>query len=346
MFKQLKSIRFQMIRKELKVIYFSLFILALCLFFLYSVYQPIWLSLQAIFLSLGLLVLIMTPVGIYLTLQSTNNIKKRLDVYSVFLSTLSEGKYEAELLNLEENDELDLIGNELNGLAKKLKDQVRSLQKLADEKTDLANQAHVAATIEERQRLARDLHDAVSQQLFALTMMSQATVKTIEKKPEEAIEQVREISEIALQAQNEMRALLLHLRPIQLSGESLEEGIKKLTNELKQKSNLQFDVNIDELPELSQAKEDHLFRLLQEALSNALRHANATKITVNIKEKSDAIHIHISDNGIGFNLEEQYQSKTSYGLKTMRERSEEIGGTFRIRSKEGQGTYIDVRIPK
>lgn len=143
-----------------------------------------------------------------------------------------------------------------------------------------------------------------------------------------------------------MRALLLHLRPIQLSGESLEEGIKKLTNELKQKSNLQFDVNIDELPELSQAKEDHLFRLLQEALSNALRHANATKITVNIKEKSDAIHIHISDNGIGFNLEEQSQSKTSYGLKTMRERSEEIGGTFRIRSKEGQGTYIDVRIPK
>lgn len=91
--------------------------------------------------------------------------------------------------------------------------------------------------------------------------MSQATVKTIEKKPEEAIEQVREISEIALQAQNEMRALLLHLRPIQLSGESLEEGIKKLTNELKQKSNLQFDVNIDELPELSQAKEDHLFQI-------------------------------------------------------------------------------------
>lgn len=138
-------------------------------------------KLTSYFSILGLLVLIMTPVGIYLTLQSTNNIKKRLDVYSVFLSTLSEGKYEAELLNLEENDELDLIGNELNGLAKKLKDQVRSLQKLADEKTDLANQAHVAATIEERQRLARDLHDAVSQQLFALTMMSQATVKTIEK---------------------------------------------------------------------------------------------------------------------------------------------------------------------
>lgn len=106
-----------------------------------------------------------------------------------------------------------------------------------------------------------------------------------------------------------MRALLLHLRPIQLSGESLEEGIKKLTNELKQKSNLQFDVNIDELPELSQAKEDHLFRLLQEALSNALRHANATKITVNIKEKSDAIHIHISDNGSGSTLKNNPNQK-------------------------------------
>ena len=346
MFKHLNGIRFQFMRMEMTIITFSIFIIALPLFFIYSVFQPTWLSLESIYLTLGLIAIVMIPIGLYLVIQSTKKIKKRLDVYSVFLSTLSEGKYGAELLHFEENDELDMIGRELNELAAKLQDQVRSLQKLADEKSDLAQQAHVAATMEERQRLARDLHDAISQQLFALTMMSQATTKTIETKPEQAKVQIEEISQIALQAQNEMRALLLHLRPIQLSGESLEQGIKQLSEELMQKSNLIFDIEIDELSELSSSKEEHLFRMVQEALSNILRHANANKVALSIKVRSDSIDLHISDDGKGFNIEEQAQSKTSYGLKTMKERSEEIGGTFRIRSKVGQGTYIDVRIPR
>ncbi|PKR78285.1 sensor histidine kinase [Halalkalibacillus sediminis] len=346
MLKHLKGIRFQFMRMELYIIYFSLLVISLIMFFTYSVLQPQWLTLQSIFLGLGLVVLIMTPVSLYVSFRKTKDLKERLQTFSVFLSTLSQGKYSARLLHYEKEDELDTIGSELNDLAKKLQDQVKSLQKLADEKSEYAQQAHLAATIEERQRLARDLHDAVSQQLFALSMMSQATVKLIDQKPEQAKGQVKEIADMALQAQNEMRALLLHLRPVHLTGEGLQAGLLSLIEELKKKCTLNFETDFDASVQVSQSKEEHLFRMIQEALSNILRHANAHKVVMKMKDHQDSIYIHISDDGEGFHSEEQLKNKTSYGLKTMKERCEEIGGTFRLKSKEGEGTYIDIRIPK
>ncbi|MGP4073430.1 histidine kinase [Piscibacillus sp. B03] len=345
MLKKLKGIRFQMMRTELYIIYFSLLIISLISFFTYSVFEPDWLHLEAIFFLLIMIILVMTPIGLYVIFKQTKYIKDRLHAFSIFVSMLQQGKYSAKLFLEESEDELDNFTEELNELAKKMKDQVNTLQRLADEKSEFAQQAHIAATMEERQRLARDLHDAVSQQLFALTMMSQATVKLIDKKPDHAKKQIEEISEMALQAQNEMRALLLHLRPIYLSGEALHEGIIRLIEELKKKSTLHFDLDIDEI-DLSQSKEEHLFRMIQEALSNILRHANAQNVKVELKNRDQEIFVHIDDDGIGFKANEQLEQSTSYGLQTMKERCEEIGGTFRIKSQEGQGTYIDIRIPK
>ncbi|TFB22081.1 sensor histidine kinase [Filobacillus milosensis] len=346
MLNKLKGIRFQLMRTELYIIYFSLLIISLISFFTYSVLEPEWLSLEAIFFLLTMIVVVMTPIGLYVIFNKTKTIKDRIHAFSIFISMLQEGKYSAKLFLDDSNDELDAFAIELNDLAKKMKDQVNTLQRLADEKSEYAQQAHIAATMEERQRLARDLHDAVSQQLFALTMMSQATVKLIDKKPEKAREQIVEISEMALQAQNEMRALLLHLRPIYLSGEPLNEGIRRLVEELKKKSTLQFNLDIDSDIELSQSKEEHIFRMVQEALSNILRHASASNVKVELKNRDEELFIHIDDDGVGFQANEQLENKTSYGLKTMKERCEEIGGTFRIKSQEGQGTYIDIRIPK
>ncbi|GEL78381.1 sensor histidine kinase [Tenuibacillus multivorans] len=346
MIKRLRGIRFQLMRSELYIIYFSLLVIALISFFTYSVLQPNWLSLEAIFFLLAMFVIVMTPVGLYVIFNKTKSIKERINTYSIFVSMLQQGKYSAKLYLEDADDELDTFGEELNDLAKKMKDQVSTLQRLADEKSEFANKAHIAATMEERQRLARDLHDAVSQQLFALTMMSQATVKLIDKNPEKAREQIKEISEMALQAQNEMRALLLHLRPVFLSGEPLNEGIIRLVEELKKKSGMQFHLDIDEGIDLSQSKEEHIFRMVQEALSNILRHANAQHVTLKLKDRDQEIYIHIDDDGVGFKANEKIDQKTSYGLKTMKERCEEIGGTFRIKSQEGQGTYIDIRIPK
>nr|WP_223155079.1 sensor histidine kinase [Alkalibacillus aidingensis] len=327
------------------MIYFSLLLISLVLFFTYSVIQPEWLTIEGIFLFLGTMALVMTPVGLLVMYKKGGEFKDRLHAYSIYISTLSEGKYGAKLILKDHNDELDTLGTELNDLARKLKGQVKSLERLAEEKSEFAKQAHMAATIEERQRLARDLHDAVSQQLFALTMMSEATAKIIDQHPKQAKEQVEEIASMSLQAQNEMRALLLHLRPVHLSGETLEEGIQRLIEELKKRCHVEFHLDIEESIDLSQAKEEHIFRMVQEALSNILRHANASNIVLRIKEK-DNIYIYISDDGEGFDVNQQLDRGASYGLRTMKERCEEIGGTFRIKSKQGEGTYLDMRIPK
>ncbi|WP_027963859.1 sensor histidine kinase [Halalkalibacillus halophilus] len=345
MLNKLKGIRFQYMRTALYIIYFSLLIIALVLFFTYSVMEPAWLSIQAIFLFVTSVVLIMTPIGLYVMYRKTGEIKTHQQAYSTFLSLLSKGHYDAKLLLKENGDEFDTLSRELNDVAIKMSKQVKSLERLAEERSEYAQQAHMAATIEERQRIARDLHDAVSQQLFALSMMSQATVKQMDKNPVQAKSQIEEIAHMALQAQNEMRALLLHLRPIQLSDEPLHQGITNLIEELKKKCNMLFELDIDEELGISQTKEEHIFRLVQEALSNILRHANADRTTLQIKNRGQII-IHINDDGEGFDVEQQIDSKASYGLKTMQERCEEIGGTFKIKSKVGEGTYIDIRIPK
>ncbi|GAA0471300.1 sensor histidine kinase [Alkalibacillus silvisoli] len=345
MVKRLQGIRYQFMRAHMQVIYFSLLMITLVLFFTYSVIQPGWLTIESIFLALVTMAIIMTPVGLYVMFRKGGELKGRLHSFSLYISTLSEGKYGAKLVMRDSQDEFDTLGDELNDLGSKLRGQVKSLERLAEEKSEYAKQAHVAATVEERQRLARDLHDAVSQQLFALSMMSQATAKIIDEKPDQAKEHIEEISQMAIQAQNEMRALLLHLRPVHLSGESLQEGITRLIEELKQRCHVDFLVEVEPLLELSQSKEEHIFRMVQEALSNTLRHANASNIELRIQEK-DRIYIYISDDGDGFDIEQQMNAKASYGLNSMKERCEEVGGTFKIKSKQGEGTYIDIRIPK
>ncbi|CAM3778306.1 sensor histidine kinase [Mesobacillus thioparans] len=286
--------------------------------------------------------IIMSAVGFYFSLRGSYTIKGRLSDILLLIATLRRGKFTERIIT-DEKDEIGLISEELNQLSEYLQEQVHSLQKLAEEKTELSRTAKSAAIMEERQRLARDLHDVVSQQLFALSMMSSASLRWFDQEPEKARQQLEQISEIAGKAQGEMRALLLHLRPVQLSGESLCEGIVKLIQELKQKTNLAFEASIDEIENISQAAEEHIFRIVQEALSNILRHADAAKVKIMLAEENHTIHLYIGDDGKGFDIHEEKMA--SYGLKTMRERCEQIGGTYNIRSKENEGTYIEIRIP-
>lgn len=293
-----------------------------------------------LFLYMLMIVLI---IGSYFGLKGSYLIKGRLDDVLLLISTLRSGNL-SERMNTNYRDEIGLITEELNGLAQTIQDQVYSMQRLAEEKSVLAQSAHAAAVMDERQRLARDLHDVVSQQLFALSMMSSSTIRLFETNQEKAFEQLKEIAEIAAKAQGEMRALLLHLRPIELSEHSLCDGIIKLIHELKDRTNLEFQASIDEIDHISKATEEHLFRIVQEALSNTLRHAEASKVKMMLTEKENYIYLFISDNGKGFNI--QNERIASYGLKTMQERCEEIGGIFIIRSKKSEGTYIEIRVPK
>lgn len=343
-FNKLNSIRFTYIRSHLYSLFLTTITLLSLLLSIYVLFMPDWLSVANIFIVISLYLLVGLLIAFYVGFKSSSGMKERIDYVSVLITQYANGNYQSRI-HFNENDEISRIGNELNELGMILQNQVRSLQRMADEKAELAKSAHKAATIEERQRLARDLHDSVSQQLFALTMMSEAAVKQIESNPSIAKEQIQTIVSAGHTAQTEMRALLLHLRPVYLSGDSLSQGIQKLINELEQKSLIDFHLKINDDLMLSQTVEEHVFRIIQEAMSNILRHAEANMVKVELTKRATDLFIHISDNGKGFAIENDGQRKTSYGLKTMRERSEEIGGNFTIRSNENKGTYIDIRIP-
>ncbi len=296
----------------------------------FSIYLTIWLAVILLLLS------------IYFGFRTGYTFKGRIDDISTFITLLRSGKFSARVERFE-HDELGILSDELNQLAVYIQEQVKSLQRLADEKSELADQAHQAAVMEERQRLARDLHDSVSQQLFALNMLSSAAQKSVGTDSEKVEIIVKQVAEIAGKAQGEMRALLLHLRPIDLKGESLCEALTILIRELKEKTSIEIDANLDGIENLSKGTETHMFRIIQESLSNILRHSDATKVKIVTEKKDGYVSLYISDNGKGFDL--MKNKMTSYGLQTMRERAEEIGGLFQIRSKESEGTYIDLRIP-
>lgn len=342
--KRFSSIRYMYIRSHLYATFLTTVILLSILLSIYVLFSPDWLSAWSIFIFTLLYVLLALIISFYAGFKSSGEMKERLDNLSVLITQFANGNYHTRVY-FNESDEITRISNEMNELGGKLQNQVKSLQRMADEKADFAKSAHKAAVIEERQRLARDLHDAVSQQLFAITMMSEAALRQLDIDSEVAKTQLRDVADSALKAQTEMRALLLHLRPVHLSGEPLTVGIQKLISELEQKTALDFVVNIDDEMALSETTEEHVFRIIQESLSNTLRHAAASKVKLEITVRSNELFVHISDNGKGFHVETDTNRKTSYGLKTMKERCEELGGTFTIRSIQGEGTYIDMRIP-
>lgn len=218
--------------------------------------------------------------------------------------------------------------------------QRKSLHRISNERIQLEDEQIQEKIIIERQRLARELHDSVSQQLFAASMMLSALSEQQVPQPKT----VAQIEKIVQQAQLEMRALLLHLRPVALRDKTLAQGLRELIVELEQKVNVLIRYELEEIP-LSKAQEDHLFRIAQEAISNTLRHAKATEIEMLFVLRAERAILRIQDNGIGFKHEERAQKTTSYGLQNMVDRAVEIGCVCKIVSVPGDGTIVEVQIP-
>ena len=218
--------------------------------------------------------------------------------------------------------------------------QRTSLQRLSSEKVETNDAIVQERLLAERQRLARELHDSVSQQLFAASMLLSAL--TEQEQQELAQKQLGQVEKIVQQAQLEMRALLLHLRPVALHNKSLAEGLEDLILELQQKVYFNIDYQIEEIM-LSKAEEDHLFRIAQEALSNTLRHAKATEVELLLIERDQLAILRIQDNGLGFDVDGDKTS--SYGLRNIAERAVEIGCTYKIVSVPSEGTIVEVKVP-
>ena len=227
-------------------------------------------------------------------------------------------------------------------LSERLEKLSLEVQQLGSKPQFLGTETKEQVIQEERRRIARELHDSVSQQLFAAMMMISALNERADKFDEKEQKQLKMIEHVLSQAQSEMRALLLHLRPISLESKSLKAGIEGLLVELQTKVQMKIHWDIEDL-KLPEGVEDHLFSIAQELLSNTLRHSHATTLEVYLRQLDSTVLFKIEDNGVGFNSEEILPG--SYGINNMKERVQGLGGQVRIVSFPNQGTTIEIKIP-
>ena len=195
----------------------------------------------------------------------------------------------------------------------------------------------------ERKRIARDLHDTVSQELFAAHMiLSGVSQQALKLDREKMQTQLQSVAAILETAQKDLRVLLLHLRPVELEEKSLIEGIQILLKELEDKSDLKVSLkqNVSKLPKKI---EEHIFRILQELISNTLRHAQASCLDVYLYQTDFELQLKVVDNGIGFQLGSF--DDLSYGLRNIKERVEDMAGTVQLLTAPKQGLAVDIRIP-
>lgn len=286
-------------------------------------------------------------LGIWI-LTTTLALSWSIAVWTSFLSRSKEKAIEqriAELIDTGKTvtpteDFSPRIDRALDTVSNVLVTQQNSLKRITDERAEAQDQLIQERVIQERQRLARELHDSVSQQLFAASMLLSAIT---EGEPEsEAKKPLVQVERMVQQAQLEMRALLLHLRPAALNNKSIAEGLEELLIELKEKVLFDIRYRLEEVS-LSKGAEDHLFRIAQETLSNTLRHAQATEVDVLFVQRDGLAIFRVQDNGVGFKEDD---GKTgSYGLQNVKERAIEIGATCKIVSVPSQGTIVEVKLP-
>ena len=238
--------------------------------------------------------------------------------------------------------DLNYFYEQTAALSERLEKLSLEVQQLGSKPQFLGTETKEQVIQEERRRIARELHDSVSQQLFAAMMMISALNERADKFDEKEQKQLKMIEHVLSQAQSEMRALLLHLRPISLESKSLKSGIEGLLIELQTKVQMKIHWDIEDV-KLPEGVEDHLFRIAQELLSNTLRHSHATTLEVYLRQLDSTVLFKIEDNGVGFNSEEILPG--SYGINNMKERVQGLGGQVRIVSFPNQGTTIEIKIP-
>ncbi|MDO4432805.1 MAG: sensor histidine kinase [Aerococcaceae bacterium] len=236
------------------------------------------------------------------------------------------------------------VVSDIEHLRQKMVQLSTDLQEFSAMPTFIGTETKEEIIEHERQRIARELHDSVSQQLFAATMLLSTISVTAEANvPETISKQLGVLERVISNAQTEMRALLLHLRPLALEDKSLKQGITHILQELKSKVALDISWELSETT-LESGNEDHLFRIVQESISNTLRHAKATTYEVYLRQTESSVQLKMIDNGKGFDTT-QPAKFGSYGLTNMKERIASMGGTLKVLSSPGQGTVIDISIP-
>jgi signal transduction histidine kinase len=209
---------------------------------------------------------------------------------------------------------------------------------LAIENARLREQVKVTAATTERESLARDLHDAVTQTLFSASLIAEAMPRVWEQSPEAGRRGLEELRRLTRGAAAEMRTMLVELRPAALTEKPLGELLRHLTEAMTGRTRVPMSLSLDGNCRLPPDVQIALYRIVQEALNNVAKHAAASQVSVDLFYRPERAVLTIADDGVGFDPDEVLPDRL--GLGTMRERAQGIQATMSIDSHPGQGTQL------
>jgi signal transduction histidine kinase len=206
----------------------------------------------------------------------------------------------------------------------------------------LYEQSRELSVLSERNRLALDLHDAVSQKLFGLVLAAESAQTLLDRSPEAAREQVAKLQSLAQEARDELRSLVFELRPPDLERDGLCGALRKHVEVLRRLQPVAIDLDLDAAVEREPARDRELLRIAQEALHNSLRHARAQHLFVRLRRENGRLLLEIEDDGVGFDPRAPAVRSAHLGLTSMEERAERVGASLEVRSAPGAGTTVRI----
>jgi signal transduction histidine kinase len=290
--------------------------------------EPSWWNALGPQLRVGLLVLAAAiPVGLVFGWLSTRRLVGRLRRLAATTVAVARGDYQQRVA-VSGADEVAGLEANLNRMAARLDAAVATQRQLAE--------------AGERARIARELHDAISQDLFSLRLLADGLRKALPaSSPLQA--QVTTMERTADQTMQEMQALLLELRPVALDDAGLIPALEELCGAYRERLGMTLDADLEPV-QLAPPAEHAVLRVVQEALANAVKHAQPTRIRMRLHPQDGQVAVTVTDDGGGFDPQLAEQ-RHGLGLGLMRQRVAELGGTFQLDSTPGQGTTVRILLP-
>ncbi|MCG0290771.1 GAF domain-containing sensor histidine kinase [Streptomyces sp. PSAA01] len=197
----------------------------------------------------------------------------------------------------------------------------------------------------ERARLAHELHDAVSQKLFSLRLTAQAATALVDRDPDRAKDELQQIALLAAEATDELRSAVVELRPAALDEDGLVATLRTQVQVLDRAHSAQVTFACHGVRALPAAQEGAVLRVAQEALHNALRHADARQVDVTLTRHGQGARLRVTDDGTGFDPSAVRRAGRHLGLVSMRDRAGGVGGRLTVESAPGKGTVIEMEVP-
>jgi NarL family two-component system sensor histidine kinase LiaS len=294
-----------------------------------DIFQLVSDFLYLILITCSIMTIIAAISGSVFGFLTARGLTRRLKRLSVAAGMWGRGDFSA-LTHDASQDELGQTSRQLNRMAEQLQNLLQARQKLA--------------TLEERNRLARDLHDSVKQQVFAISMQIGATKVLLKRDANAAEVRLNEAEKLVRQAHQELTSLIRELRPVALEGKGLIAALRELVTDWTKQSNIVATLRVEGVEGTQSAQtlpltvEEALFRVAQEALSNVARHSNATLVQVILTMTDDAVTLSVTDNGQGFDT--AHEGRLGVGLLSMQERMKALGGDVQVESTPAKGTRI------